>query len=242
MKNIFTKFNLILILFQFSIVNAQDFTIDVLHTEIMDTLGSEIIFEITLINNSSAEMSVSIIRTTNNLPDNWSSSLCFDLCYPPHLDSISTTPTYGSFPLSPGESRESSLHVYPLLNDGTAEFDLKFVNDSNTSENYNVDLVASTILISVKDDEFPDEYSLLQNYPNPFNPGTTINYNMKDAGFVQLKVYNILGQEVARLVNAQQPAGKYEIYFDATALTSGFYFYELNTNNFHQIKKMILEK
>ncbi|MCK5088076.1 MAG: hypothetical protein KAQ90_11175, partial [Melioribacteraceae bacterium] len=230
MYNIFAKFNLILILLQFSIVNAQNFTIDVLHTEIMDTLGSEIIFEITLINNSSAEMSVSIIRTTNNLPDNWSSSLCFDLCYPPHLDSISTTPTYGSFPLSPGESRESSLHVYPLLNDGTAEFDLKFVNDSNTSENYNVDLVASTILISVKDDEFPDEYSLLQNYPNPFNPSTKIRYSIPvgDAkfasltnNFVELKVYDLLGREITTLVSEEKRPGNYEVKFNSLSAVGG---------------------
>jgi len=260
MQNIFTKFNLILffILLQFSIVNAQDFTIDVHHTELMDTLGSEIIFEITLVNNSSSEMSVSIIRTMNYLPDNWSSSLCFDLCYPPHLDSISTTATFGSFPLSPGESRESSLHVYPLLNDGTAEIDLKFVNDSNTSENYNVELVASTIFISVDDNDIPNEYSLLQNYPNPFNPSTKIKYSISvgDASFasltnnfVELKVYDILGREVATLVNETQRPGMYEVEFNANnlnsgrqGLTSGIYFYELNTNNFHQIKKMILEK
>ena len=88
----------------------------------------------------------------------------------------------------------------------------------------------------------PNSYSLVQNYPNPFNPTTTINYQLKFGGQVTLKVYNILGREVATLVNEEKPAGNYSIVFDAGKLSSGIYFYRLQTGNFVATKKMILLK
>jgi hypothetical protein len=88
----------------------------------------------------------------------------------------------------------------------------------------------------------PNSYSLVQNYPNPFNPTTTINYQLKFGGRVTLKVYNILGREVATLVNEEKPAGNYSIVFDAGKLSSGIYFYRLQTGNFVATKKMILLK
>jgi len=89
---------------------------------------------------------------------------------------------------------------------------------------------------------YPDEYYLSQNYPNPFNPSTTIFYSIPRAGNVVLKIYNILGQEAATLVNQFQPAGIYKATFDATSLTSGVYFYSIRAENFVQVKKMILVK
>ncbi len=88
----------------------------------------------------------------------------------------------------------------------------------------------------------PSEFFLSQNYPNPFNPTTTISFSIKDAGFVQLKIYDILSNEVATLVNEQKPAGSYSIKFDASNLLSGVYFYQLKTGGFINIKKMILLK
>ena len=86
----------------------------------------------------------------------------------------------------------------------------------------------------------PTEYSLNQNYPNPFNPATTISYSIPQAGNVSLKIFNVLGQEVKSLVNEYQNAGIYKLTFDASALTSGAYFYSLSTDNFLQVKKMML--
>ena len=88
----------------------------------------------------------------------------------------------------------------------------------------------------------PLKFELQQNYPNPFNPFTTINYNIPVAAFVSLKVYDILGKEVAILVNEEKPAGKYEMKFDAANLSSGIYFYKIQAANFFEIKKMILLK
>ena len=97
---------------------------------------------------------------------------------------------------------------------------------------------------SVNDKNFiPAKFSLDQNYPNPFNPSTKIRYDLPENSFVSLKVYNIIGKEVASLVNSIVPAGTHEIIFDASGLNSGVYFYTLKTgNNFVQTRKMILMK
>jgi hypothetical protein len=87
---------------------------------------------------------------------------------------------------------------------------------------------------------FPEEYFLSQNYPNPFNPSTKIEYRVSQASFVQLKVYDILGNEVATLVNEEKNRGVYSINFDASQLASGIYFYSLSAGSFVQTKKMIL--
>ena len=78
------------------------------------------------------------------------------------------------------------------------------------------------------------------NYPNPFNPKTTITYFVQEPGKITLKVYNILGEEVAVLVNKHQSAGSYEVIFDASYLPSGAYFYRMAGDGFVVVKKMIL--
>lgn len=92
----------------------------------------------------------------------------------------------------------------------------------------------------------PNGFALSQNYPNPFNPSTTIRYSLEKAGMVSLKVYNVIGQEVATLVNGLQQAGSYSVPFNTkegkTSLASGVYFYRLDAGSFISIKKMILMK
>lgn len=88
----------------------------------------------------------------------------------------------------------------------------------------------------------PGEYYLSQNYPNPFNPGTNMQYAIGSRQFVSLKVYDILGNEIATLVNEEKPAGKYEVEFNGEGLSSGMYFYTLTAGSFSETKKMILLK
>ncbi len=88
----------------------------------------------------------------------------------------------------------------------------------------------------------PNNYTLSQNYPNPFNPSTSINFAIANSEFVTLKIYNILGSEVATLVNETLASGSYKFNFDASNLASGIYLYELKAGNFAQIKKMNLLK
>jgi 1,4-alpha-glucan branching enzyme len=85
-------------------------------------------------------------------------------------------------------------------------------------------------------------FQLHQNYPNPFNPATTIRYELETADFVNLNVYNIIGQKIATLVQKKQAAGSYEITFKAASLSSGIYFYEIKTEQFSDIKRMLLLK
>lgn len=90
------------------------------------------------------------------------------------------------------------------------------------------------------DNSAPDSYSILQNFPNPFNPETNIEYRIPDAEFVSLKVYDVLGNEAAVLVNEEKPGGTYTIKFDGSSLSSGVYFYRLKAGSFISTKKMIL--
>ena len=88
----------------------------------------------------------------------------------------------------------------------------------------------------------PYNFKLSQNYPNPFNPSTKINYQLPTAGNVTIKVYDVLGNEIATLVNEEKPAGYYSVNFDLTSIASGIYFYQLQAGSFAETKKMILLK
>ena len=88
----------------------------------------------------------------------------------------------------------------------------------------------------------PEDYSLAQNYPNPFNPSTTINFALPQASKVVLKIYDVLGREVATLLNSEKAAGNYQVDFDASKLASGVYVYTINAGSFTSTKKMMLMK
>ncbi len=92
----------------------------------------------------------------------------------------------------------------------------------------------------VNDENKIFKFEFSQNYPNPFNPNTTIKYTIPSAGLITIKVFDVLGKEVATLVNAEKPARNYEIEFNAANLTSGIYFYQLKAGSFVETKKMIL--
>ncbi|MDQ3022553.1 MAG: T9SS type A sorting domain-containing protein [Bacteroidota bacterium] len=96
--------------------------------------------------------------------------------------------------------------------------------------------------INIVSNNIGDKYTLHQNYPNPFNPKTIINYELGIANFVILKVFDVIGNEVVNLVNEKQNAGSYEVEFDGSRLSSGIYFYKLESGNFFETKKMILLK
>ncbi len=90
----------------------------------------------------------------------------------------------------------------------------------------------------------PDEFNLSQNYPNPFNPSTEIAFTLSKAGHTTLTIYNVLGQKVATLLDLNMVKGKHQVTFDTKAynLSSGVYFYQIRSNEFSQIKKMVLMK
>ena len=117
---------------------------------------------------------------------------------------------------------------------GTYSYRLKQI-DNNGQFSYSK-------IIEVFTSSIPTGYALEQNFPNPFNPATTILYQIKEQGLVELKVYNLLGQEIVTLVNEIKPVGYYSFNFDASNLPSGVYIYSLQVNDFVQSHKMTLLK
>lgn len=101
---------------------------------------------------------------------------------------------------------------------------------------------SQTSAIKTINNEVPEKYYLFQNYPNPFNNSTFINYQLPIDCNVTLRIFNILGQEIETLVNQPQKAGIYQIKYDVFSLSSGAYFYTIETENYRDTKIMILNK
>ena len=106
------------------------------------------------------------------------------------------------------------------------------------------DFVLDNSVTGVKDNEFalPSNFSLAQNYPNPFNPSTQIEFTIPSMNHVTLKVYNVMGQEIAALLDENLERGRYKVPFDGSQLASGVYLYRIQAGNFTQSKKMLLVK
>ncbi|MDI6804574.1 MAG: T9SS type A sorting domain-containing protein [Bacteroidota bacterium] len=148
---------------------------------------------------------------------------------------------WSSFNMGYANSTQSNTMVKSVVGQnfvGTSQ-------QSNTQviSGFLADTLFRSISVGVKEQkELPTEYSLSQNYPNPFNPTTTIRYDLPTASHVVLKVYNVLGQEVATLINEQKTVGKHSFEFRASdfELSSGVYFYRLVAGEFVSVKKFIL--
>jgi hypothetical protein len=119
------------------------------------------------------------------------------------------------------------------LKAGKLDYRLKMIDNNGTYKYSSVETVEVTA---------PENFELSQNYPNPFNPTTNISYKIPITGFVSLKVYNIIGKEIATLVNQEEPAGDYKVQFDTHNIASGTYFYKLNMGGVSLFKKMIVIK
>ena len=98
------------------------------------------------------------------------------------------------------------------------------------------------LTVTKNEKELPENFELYQNYPNPFNPTTTIKYSIPELSFVTLKIYDILGNEVATLINEEQSVGYYFVSVYASSMSSGIYFYQLKAGSYTQTKRMIILK
>ncbi len=156
-----------------------------------------------------------------------------------------------SSPLSATEPGTPTLGPITNPNTGSADIEAGSINlrQYNSAQIMIVDGIAVQTswdqVVPVEPEDktvMPSTFALSQNYPNPFNPSTTIRYDLPEAGFVDLRVYNSLGEEVAVLVNQEQVSGVYEVSFDASMLASGVYFYRINSGKFVTTKKMMLIK
>lgn len=133
-----------------------------------------------------------------------------------------------SYPANSGPSRYCTLSIYCLETDTTVQVQICQA-DSGLYKTENVN-------------ELPSEYSLKQNFPNPFNPTTIISYRIPEAGNVSLKVFDIMGKEVASLVDGYKEPRNYNVEFNASNLSSGIYFYELRVNKYYSVKKLLVTK
>ena len=229
-----------------NLVYAQDIQVITHGTTKYEPVGTlEIVIYFEVVNISIMEQTVFEVRTINNVPPGWSSSLCFgELCFSSDIDSVATTPDFNTPPIASGDTLETSLHVFTdTTSIATAYVQIEVGTFRNPEDRITIDFIATTDpTVSVRENGLVNTYYLFQNYPNPFNPKTRISYKINEPGLVQLKVYNILGVEVATLVNEHKNSGNHSVDFNASNLSSGVYLYSLSVNNFTQTRKMILEK
>jgi hypothetical protein len=140
----------------------------------------------------------------------------------------------------------SFIHPHTFLTDRRRNYcavpPFYLSNQDAYAVHFGVDIEPVSGVSKLINSQIPKEYKLEQNYPNPFNPETNISFDLPKTGFVTLKIYDILGKEIVTLVNGMKNAGSYTIDFDASSLTSGVYFYRLESNGFTATKNMILGK
>jgi hypothetical protein len=153
----------------------------------------------------------------------------------------------GDFYLGFVESHSNGRYIFENIPAGNFEIVANKLGYSTRAQNIQIENTLDSVNFALNQvlavgNIIPDKYYLYQNFPNPFNPVTNIKFDISNSSFVTLKVYNVLGKTVATLLNENKSAGSYEIYFDATTLTSGVYFYKLETESFAETKRMVVLK
>jgi hypothetical protein len=144
--------------------------------------------------------------------------------------------------LSPMANTGSTGNSSIDISDSAAHVIWEDTRDGNPEIYYKKNIFSFPVGITPVNNETPSSYSLSQNYPNPFNPVTNIKFSIPKTGFVKLTVYDAAGRETAALFNGVLSAGTYNYDFDASRLTSGIYFYKLQSGSFVQTRKMMLIK
>ena len=131
--------------------------------------------------------------------------------------------------------------IYSVANSVNWDSIPSYLDQWNFGENFVITVFDNPVLVQ-NENLNPEDFVLYQNYPNPFNPTTDIRFRISEYGFVSLKVYDVLGNEIATLVDEVKDEGEYEVTFSATGLTSGIYFYKLVTRDKFETKKMLMIK
>ena len=213
-------------------------------TTLTGSLGNEFVFDVLIRNGSASPLGVSVRRIENQILPGWQSSLCFGTaCFPPGVDSIATTRTFGSGPLNPGDSLDFSVHMTALTTPGLGTVAVLFRNLNQPAESYTVRFRADAVSSSVGHDlNLPGGFALAQNYPNPFNPSTRIRYSVGSSSVVDLRAYDLLGREVAVLVDARREPGSYDVQYDCGTLAAGTYIYRLRSGFLSASRTMTLVK
>ncbi|MBK6507457.1 MAG: T9SS type A sorting domain-containing protein [Ignavibacteria bacterium] len=192
---------------------------------------------------SSSPINFRFARIVNEMPANWYTQMCYDLCYAPFVDTISL-PFDPPYVLQPNQTDTLFYIDFSCSGQGLGTAIVRMYNTDNPSQyiqdTFKVEVggVGITNISSVV-----EGYDLSQNYPNPFNPSTTITFSIPKSEEVTLRIYNSLGQIVQTVINGDNlSAGKYRVDFSGENLTSGIYYYTIASGTFSETKKMLLIK
>ena len=233
---------LLLVIMLGSFAYAQDIEFTAQDTIVNGAVGEELIFTFHLKNISQTVQTAFLVRTLNQLPTDWQSSLCFESCFAPFIDSVATNADFFSSPLQPGEEREVSLHVFTLSNAGTAQLRVEAGSMRSPDTRIGYNLISTASIVSVDDEALIRDFTLQQNYPNPFNPSTRINFTVAQQSPVTITVSDITGRVVAKVADGIYQAGEHAVVFDAAQLSGGIYFYTLQSSKGRITKQMMLLK
>ena len=199
-----------------------------------DSVGT---FNGTIHNLSSDTITIVVVRRVNELPNNWTSSVCLDMiCYNEAIDSVSTQ-------IGQGDSTACGVLAW-ISGPGAGTVQLDIFN-LNSDEHLFLDVNFYAGMVDISNDFIkPNQFLLFPAYPNPFNPVTTIRFNipveMQHATTLQL--FDINGRPIESLVNRVLQAGQHEIDWSASGMPSGVYFAELVSGNYRQVQKLVLMK
>jgi len=193
-------------------------------------------------NTGSVPVNVKFQKMNRVIPTNWTADLCYILCYnnaeviPPETNEYVT--------LAAGAIDSSFDVTWYIPNPGVGTQTVRMYNYNNPSQYVEETFYVRRTTVGVTPvSSLVKDFSLSQNYPNPFNPTTNINFSIPKAQNVSLKIYDMMGREVASLINNEVlKAGEYKADFNAANLTSGVYYYALKTDEFVSTKSMILVK
>ena len=199
-----------------------------------DSIGS---FNGTIHNLSSDTITIVVVRRVNELPNNWTSSVCLDMiCYNEAIDSVSVE-------IGAGDSSACGILAWISgAGAGTVQLDIFDLN-SNEHLFLDVNFYAGNVEIR-KDLIKPNQILLFPAYPNPFNPVTTFRFNIpvETQDVISLQLFDVQGRPVESLVNKVLQTGQYEIEWSALGMPSGVYFAELVSGNYRQVQKLVLMK
>jgi len=199
-----------------------------------DSIGT---FNGTILNLSTETITITVVRRVNELPNNWTSSVCLGMiCYNEAIDSVS---------IQIGSGDSSACGILAWISgpgEGTVQLDI-FDLDSEEHLFLDVNFYAGNVEIS-KDLISPNQFLLFPAYPNPFNPLTTIQFNIpvETQDVTSLQLFDLQGRPVESLINKMLQPGEYKIAWSALGMPSGVYFAELVSGNYRQVQKLVLMK
>ena len=199
-----------------------------------DSVGT---FNGTIHNVSSGTITIAVVRRANDLPNNWTSSICLGaICYNESIDSV-------SIQIGVGDSTACGILAWISgAGAGTVQLD---IFDLNSDEHLFLDVIFYAGMVDISKDIIkPNQFLLFPAYPNPFNPVTTIRFNIpiETQNTTSLQLFDVKGRPVESLVNRVLQPGEYKVAWSASGMPSGVYFAELVSGNYRQVQKLVLMK